>query len=300
LRLGTVALLVLNPMVENAMQYGHPEEVLGAALCAGAVLAAIRGRPVWAGVMLALAVTTKQWAALAVVPVAIALPRVHRRAALAALAVAAVLTVPFLVANWQRFSDVTHQISSPGTEVRPTNVYAPFVEVEHRRVFDGVEYISLRRLTWPAWAGRASRFAILVVGVALAALYAFRRRAEEDRTDVMALLALLLLLRCMLDTLNNGYYHLPFLFALAAWEGLKRGGLPIATLLATLATWLIWGRLVLKGEDPRLLTACYLAWTVPMAAYLSLVLFAPERAGRLGDRLGLNRPLREAASNPRG
>ena len=298
LRLGIVALCVLNPMVEDALQYGHPEEILGAALCVGAVLAAMRGRPIWAALLLALAVTTKQWAVLAVAPVAIALPRVHRRGALIALAVAALLTVPLLVANWDRFSQVSRQISSPGTEVRATSLYAPFVAVEHRRVYDGVEYISYRRLTWPKWAGRASRFAIVVVGFAIAALYAFRRRDEDDPTDVLALLALVLLLRCMLDTLNNGYYHLPFLFALAAWEGLKRDGLPIATLLATLAAWLIWGRLVFTGEDPRLLTAFYLAWTVPMAIYLALVLFAPGRAGRLGDRLGLNRPLREAASNP--
>lgn len=290
-RLAIVALCVLNPMVGNAVQWGHPEEVLGAALCVGAVLAAVRERPVWAGIALALAVATKQWAVLAVVPVAIALPRAHRRGALVALAVAGLLTLPLLVANSERFSQVTEQITSPGGKVFPTNVYAPFASTTHVRVFDGVEYRSLRRLTLPEWAGRASRFAIIGVGVALAALYWYRRSDELDHTDVLALLALVLLLRCMLDTRNNGYYHVPFLFALAGWEGLKRPGVPVATVLATLATWFVWDHFAFVERDPRLLTAFYLAWTVPMALYLAAVLFAPDWIHRLGDRLGLTRPV---------
>lgn len=297
LRLGIVALCVLSPMSANALQFGHPEEVLGAALSTAAVLAGIRGRSVWAGIALALAVTTKQWALAVVVPVAVGLPRAHRRGALAAIAVAVLLTLPLVVANWGQFSAVTKQLTSPGTTVRDTNVYAPFARVEHRRVFDGVEYVSFRRLTWPAWAGRASRFAIIGVGAVLAALYALRRRKDADRTDVLALLALVLLLRCMLDTLNNGYYHLPFLFALAAWEGLKSDRLPIATLLATLCTWLIWGHYFFTHKDPRLLTAFYLGWTVPMALYLGIVLYAPDRARRLGERLGVNASL---SGGPRG
>ena len=53
---------------------GHPEELLGAALCAGAVLAAAARPLELAGVLLGLAVANKAWALLAVGPVLLALP----------------------------------------------------------------------------------------------------------------------------------------------------------------------------------------------------------------------------------
>ena len=36
--------------------------------------------------------------------------------------------------------------------------------------------------------------------------------------DALALLTLLLLLRCLLDTWDTSYYPLPFILALLAWE----------------------------------------------------------------------------------
>ena len=67
---GTVATVVclcaVNPITLRALDIGHPEELLGAALCAGAVLAALRGRSTLAGVLLGLALTNKAWALLAV------------------------------------------------------------------------------------------------------------------------------------------------------------------------------------------------------------------------------------------
>src|SRR5436190_956263 len=73
---GTVAIVVAlcacNPITLRALDIGHPEELLGAALSAGAVLAALRGRPTWAGVLLGLAVANKAWALLAVGPAAAA------------------------------------------------------------------------------------------------------------------------------------------------------------------------------------------------------------------------------------
>ena len=69
---GTIAIVVglcaANPITLRALDVGHPEELLGAALSAGAVLVALRGRPTWAGVLLGLAVANKAWALLAVGP----------------------------------------------------------------------------------------------------------------------------------------------------------------------------------------------------------------------------------------
>ena len=55
-------LCVANPISLPALEYGHPEEMLGAVLCIFAVVLAFRDRPVWSGVLLGLAVANKQWA----------------------------------------------------------------------------------------------------------------------------------------------------------------------------------------------------------------------------------------------
>ena len=60
----------------------------------------------------------------------------------------------------------------------------------------------------------------------------WRRRRLLRREDALGLLALLLLLRCVLDPWNNDYYHAPFLLALLAWEALARDGWPRLTVLA--------------------------------------------------------------------
>ncbi|HEX8073859.1 MAG TPA: glycosyltransferase 87 family protein, partial [Thermoleophilaceae bacterium] len=70
--------LLVNPLTYAALDFGHPEELLGAALAAGAVITAGRGRGVPAGLMLGCAIATKQWAALAILPAELAAPRGSR------------------------------------------------------------------------------------------------------------------------------------------------------------------------------------------------------------------------------
>jgi len=65
-------LAVINPVTFRALHWGHPEELLTAALCVGAVLAALRNRQIVAAVLLGLALASKQWAVLAVLPVLLA------------------------------------------------------------------------------------------------------------------------------------------------------------------------------------------------------------------------------------
>ena len=62
-----------NPLTLRALELGHPEELLGGALCVAAVLLAARERPLWAGLALGLAIANKEWALLAVGPVLLAL-----------------------------------------------------------------------------------------------------------------------------------------------------------------------------------------------------------------------------------
>src|SRR5919206_152441 len=65
-----VALATISPMSWHALADGHPEEILGGALCVAAVLGAADGRrPIVTGFLLGLALATKQWAILVLGPV---------------------------------------------------------------------------------------------------------------------------------------------------------------------------------------------------------------------------------------
>src|SRR5438270_2503578 len=61
-----VLLAVASPAATNAVELGHPEEVLCAALSVLAVVAAMRSRVAATVVLLGLALATKQWAVIAV------------------------------------------------------------------------------------------------------------------------------------------------------------------------------------------------------------------------------------------
>src|SRR2546423_11111251 len=83
-----VALAVLGPMNWHAIADGHPEEILGGALCVAAVLVAASGRsPLAAGLVLGLAVRTEQWGGLAPRPALLAAPPGRAQTAAAAVAV---------------------------------------------------------------------------------------------------------------------------------------------------------------------------------------------------------------------
>src|SRR5207302_1113379 len=158
-RLAVVALALASPVTFKALYFGHPEELLGAAMCAGALLLAARGRSLAAGVLLGLAIATKQWAVLAFVPTLL-----------------------------------------------------------------------------------AAREA--------------RRRPDRRPEDALALLALILLLRCLLDPLTYSYHHAPFLIALVAYEAVRRRGVPVLGLFAALMLWLT-ASVVAPGGDPYLLNRFY-------------------------------------------
>ncbi len=69
-----VGVCLANPLTLRALELGHPEDLLGGVLCVAAVLFALRGRPLWAGLLLGAAIANKEWALLAVGPVLLALP----------------------------------------------------------------------------------------------------------------------------------------------------------------------------------------------------------------------------------
>ena len=176
--IATIAFSMVNPLTREALVLGHPEELLGGALCVGAVLAALRGRSARAALLLGLA---------------------------------AALAAPFVAGNLS--------------------------------------------LTDPL---------IVALGLPLSAAWWFSRRRTPD--DALALLALLFLVRCLVDPVDNASYHVPFLLSLLAWEGLVRRR-PAARVDPDL------------GHDPPFAigTDLYLAAILPVATWLAVTLYLPRR-----------------------
>ncbi len=94
-----LALCAANPITYKVLEIGHPEELLGAALCVAAVLLALRGRANWAALALGLAIANKQWALLAIGPVLVALPAQRWRTLIGAGAVAVAFVAPIMLAT---------------------------------------------------------------------------------------------------------------------------------------------------------------------------------------------------------
>jgi hypothetical protein len=103
----------------------------------------------------------------------------------------------------------------------------------------------------------------LALGAGIAVLRGRTKRIEVPAA--LALLAALLLARCFLDPQNLGYYAAPALAALLAWEGSRRRGLPVVSILACVAGW---ATLLHPARSPALECALYLAWSLPLTGYL--------------------------------
>jgi len=116
----------------------------------------------------------------------------------------------------------------------------------------------------------------------LTAAYWLRRR-RLDAHDVFALLALLFLLRCLLDPVDNAYYHVPFLVSLVAWESLAARRVPVLGMLASVGIWFV----IYKAHVSDAFTArnvFYLLVTVPFGAWLCTTLFGARRGARQAGR----------------
>lgn len=299
-----LGLCVANPLTLQALEIGHPEELLGACMCVAAVLLASRDRPLPAAILLGLAIANKEWAVLAVGPVLMALP--YRRAMCLALAgtVTVAILAPLALVASGGFLAGTRAIATP-----PSAIFQPWqiwwFLGHHGALVHGL-YGSAKpgyRIA-PGWVGRVSHPLILLVGATITVgLWTVARSGEDEvswrrdalvseRTALLAL-ALLLLLRCMLDTWDTDYYPIPFVFALIAWEacGAARRP-PLLALSVTAIVWLNfqWASTHISADAQA---ALFLAWSVPLAAALGLALFRPraliqreKRLGQARERLG--------------
>ena len=89
---------------------------------------------------------------------------------------------------------------------------------------------------------------------------------------MLALAAFVLLLRIVLDTLIFSYHLIPMLVTLAAWEVFARRRLPVVAAAATVAVEL-GVHVVMPHASPSAFNAFFLAWTLPLAAYLAVAAF---------------------------
>ena len=220
-------LCMLNPVSLKAIEYGHPEEILGAALATGAMLAAIDRRGWLTAILLALTVATKQWGMLAIASILVVAPwREMRKPVAVAALLGALVAVPVVAIE-------------PGTFLR---LNAHLLDVRSGNVGPGsIWWLFTRPLAGaagvhhtPGWLGLVARPAIIALSVIVPLALSARVR-ERPLERALPLLALVMLLRAVLDPVDNSYYHVPFLIALVAADALV--GSVLASLTA--AAWLI-------------------------------------------------------------
>jgi hypothetical protein len=287
------AVCLANPLTWEALRLGHPEELLGAGLVLLAALYAVEDRASACAIALGLALATKQWAAIAVVPVLAAASGRRVRIGAVALAIAALLTLPAIAGNARGFYESNRSAAWSGHRVYPWNAVYPLAPSEDRAITVGgkTEVVTVREV--PTWVAQVLHPAIVLLAIPLtgAALLVRRRLAGPD---VFALLALLFLLRCLLDPVDNAYYHVPFVVSLAFWEGLARRRAPLYALLASAAIYFaIYKAHMTDSIDAR--NAIYLLATLPFGLLLCANLFRGRRGARPA-RLGHDSLRAEAPS----
>lgn len=269
----TIGVCICAPVAERALEIGHPEELLAAVLAIGAIVAALEGRAGWAGLLLGLAVATKAPALLAVGPVLIAAAPRWRRSAAIAFAVAAVVLAPLAVHGLEHTRTVATTATSTGGIFQPDQVWwflgtrTPPAAVA-RGALAGYRFA-------PAWIGPLTHPLIIVAGVLLALAWLVRRRGRDgEPADVLLLAAAAFHLRCLLDPWNLDYYAVSAVLALLCWEVLARRRPPLFSLALAIAVSATFRRLPYY-LDPDQQTALYLAWSVPVAALMTVRALVP-------------------------
>jgi hypothetical protein len=287
-----LAVCVANPITLRAFELGHPEELLGGCLCVAAVLLAARERPLAAGAALGLAIANKDWALLAAGPVLLSLPegRARARCLTGAFVVCAAILAPLALASGGFVARTGAAAAPPSGIFQPWQIWwflghhGPLVHGLFGSPKPGYR-------TAPGWVGTVSHPLVLVAGLLVAGtLWLGRRRL--DAREAMLALALVLLLRCLLDTWDAVYYPLPFVLALLTWEVSGASRRPPALALA--ASALVWLSFQwLPGRvSPDAQAAIFLAWSLPLAAWMSLSLFwrrQPAAAPRSGAAIDTHR-----------
>jgi hypothetical protein len=274
-RMATATTIFAAPLVLRMFYYGHPEEILTAAMAVMAVWAAPK-RPLLAGALLGAAAASKPWALVAAGPVLLCARGARLRLLAAATAAGLVALLPFLATDLGRSTQMAASTASTGFLWGPFQLWWPLGVAHHHPVADGAGgTLDVIRWTAPDWVGLVSR--ALTVGLSLPSAALAYARGRRSRADALLLLALLLHLRCLLDPWNTVYYAIPAALALVAWSVERRDRLPLAATAYAALVWLTFIRLTLI-DDRALMFAGYVAWALPVAGLLATQLYRRPRA----------------------
>jgi hypothetical protein len=268
------AAIVAGPATSQALRFGHPEEILATVLAILAVLTASRGRHGWAAVLLGLAIPTKQWALIAAPCVLLALPDRRLAVAVRAAFIAGVGVIALPLADSAAFARAEAVVGGG----RVGGLYSLWTSLD---LLVGKPAIH----TLPAGFTHAQA-ATAALLVALTVVYVYARRQASRRShaiDVLPLLALFGLLRCVCDPIPWTYYFVALIIPLAVWEAgiLKR--LPLVTGLccAGLSLGPSAGLTYLGGPGVAVSPVVNFVWLgaiATLAYYLASCAVGPDRA----------------------
>jgi Glycosyltransferase family 87 len=268
-------LFLVNPLTFEALQAGHPEELLAAALAVAAVASAAEGAGWRAAILLGLALASKQWAVIAILPTLMALPERRIRGAAVAIGVAALLVLPGIIASPGAFADVHDSAAHTGRIVTPWSLWYPLGSETTRVLHVGTTHLLATIHEAPPLVGSYSHPLIVLLALAVPLALAYRRRGFGlSGSDAMALLALLALLRSALDPVDNVYYHVPLLLALVGWDAAAGEKLPLRALAGTAIAFGMreWS---LHLTDVAAYSRTYVAFALAALLAIAISLFRP-------------------------
>jgi hypothetical protein len=293
------AIVLIGPATAEAVQVGHPEEVLAATLATGAVLAAMRGRTGWTWLLLGLAVGTKQWTLLAGPCVLLALPDRRMATAVKAGALALALSATLPLADPSAFGAAGSAVGGIGF-TDPFSLWwpaGPPFDIPAHAAFAPTAHL----LPFGIPRSFAAAFGLVL---AFGGLWLYRSRSG-DRTrqlNPLALLAFCGLARCLTDPDPLQYNYVALLVPLAAWEALELGRLPLVTALAagTMALLTTGSAAFHAGEGvhltPAILSAISIVGGLLLACYLARCVVHPRVEHEMGQFASIaRRALQEGA-----
>jgi hypothetical protein len=226
------------------------------------MLLVVRGRITTGAILLGLAVASKQWALLAL-PIALAVTPREQRIRLSALAGCAALALfaPLALSNTGHFVAANKSLVSAAVFFRPQQIWWT-LHLDHLRHLGGTFY----ERAPIAFVASYSRPLTVLSAVLLGLAYWLRRRRLQS-SDALLVLALVMLLRGMLDPWNEIYYQLPFLVSLGAWEVCSDRRAPLFTLAVSVLVWLSFEpvNFTYSGDITSLF---YVLWALPAAVLM--------------------------------
>ena len=238
-----VVISLVNPLVGDALYWGHPEELLTASLAIGAILAAGEGRGALTAVLAGLAIASKQWAVLILVPAVLLLDKDRIRILVLSGVVAVLAWLPMILANLVAFRHALRYVSHPQPVVTLYTWLYPFsrtgtVTVTNifgdSRTFDAHQLLGVE--------ATLARPLITVLGVAIPLLVWWRAGRRATVEPMLLASALVLVCRCALDPGSMAYYHFPLLLILLAYDAIAGRRFPIAGLLGLAVSFVVLDR----------------------------------------------------------